>query len=206
MKLREPRVLYKKIVREEESFDKWNLIDLRIGEVVDVKDHPNADRLYILTVNLGEERRTLVAGLKNYYRPEELRGKKIVIVANLEHANFRGVESQGMLLAGEDENTVAILTPFGDVAPGTRVQANGLYSDASEILKFKKFKKLKMEVINIDAQKLLGSSEYKVDFSIPKEWIGNQGVVFHDKKPLLLHAGSVLIGPEKRVKPGGKIR
>ncbi len=206
IKLREPKVLYKKIVREEKNFDKWNLIDLRIGEVVDVKDHPHADRLYILTVNLGGERRTLVAGLKNYYRPEELRGKKIVIVANLEHANFRGVESQGMLLAGEDENTVAILTPFGDVAPGTRVQANGMYSNASETLKFKKFKKLKMEVINIDAQKLLGSSEYKVDFSIPKEWIGKQGVIFHDKKPLLLHAGSVLIGPEKRVKPGGKIR
>ena len=206
MKLRKPKVLYKKIVREEESFDKWNLIDLRIGEIVDVKDHPKADRLYILTVNLGEEKRTLVAGLKNYYRAEELKGKKIVVVTNLEHANFRGVESQGMLLAGEDENTVAILTPQGDVKPGTKVQANGTYSDASEILKFKKFKKLKMEVVDIQDSGIMGSQEYKIEFNIPKEWKGKQGVVFLDKKPLILHIGNVLISPEKKVMPGGKIR
>ncbi len=206
MKLREPKVLYTKIVREEESFDRWNLLDLRIAEIKEVKEHPNADQLYILTIDLGEESRTLVAGLKNYYPANELLGKKIVVVCNLEHANFRGVESQGMLLAGEDENTVAILTPQGDVKPGTRVQASGIYSEPPPVLKFKKFKKLKMEVVDIQDSKVIGSSEYRIEYPIPEEWKGKQGVVFLDKKPLLLHVGKVLISPEKRVKRGGKIR
>ncbi len=207
MKLRKPKVLYKKIVREEEeNYEKWNLLDLRIGEIEEIKEHPNADKLYILTVNFGEEKRTLVAGLRPYYPREELLGKRIVVVFNLEHANFRGVESQGMLLAGEDETTVAILTPKGDVPLGTRVQANGVYSEPPALLKFKKFAKLKMEVVDIISERRVrGKEEHTVDYPL-RDWIGKQGVVFYDKKPLILHAGNIIIAPEKRVKPGGKIR
>ncbi len=209
-KLQRPEVLFQKIKREEERYEKWELLDLRVAEVESVEDHPNADKLYVLRLNLGDEKRTLVAGLKRFYGKEELQGRKIVIIANLEPANFRGVKSEGMLLAGEDESTVAFLTPHGDVKPGTRVQANGITPEAKGIIKFKKFQKMKLEVVDIVERdgKIVakGSSEYPLDFKIPEDWVGKQGVVFHDKKPLILHVGNVRIAPEKPVSPGGKIR
>ena len=97
-------------------------LDLRIGLIKSVEDHPNADRLYKLKVDVGEREITLVAGLKKYYTPEELRGKRIVVVYNLEHKKFRGIVSQGMLLAADDGKNVGILTPLRKVPPGTKVE------------------------------------------------------------------------------------
>ncbi len=94
-------------------------LDLRIGVIKGVKDHPNADRLYLIEVDLGDERRNLVAGLKQYYTPDELIGKKVVVLCNLKPAKIRGVESQGMLLAADDGRNVAILTT--EASAGTRV-------------------------------------------------------------------------------------
>ena len=209
-KLKKPEVLFEKIKREEEKYEKWEQIDLRVALVENVEDHPNADKLYVLKINLGNEVRTLIAGLKRFYKKEELLRKKIIIIANLEPANFRGIKSEGMLLAGEDANTVAFLTPQEDVPPGSRVQANGIYSNPKGILKFKKFQKMKMEVVNIEKKDgkivAVGSKDYPLDFKVPDDWVGKQGVVFIDKKPLLLHIGNVRIAPVKYVKPGGKIR
>lgn len=96
---------------------------LKIGRVISVDEHPAADKLMIIRVDLGEETpRTLVAGLKAYYAPEELVGKLIVVVANLEPARLRGVESQGMLLAAQDGEKVVVLTVDQDVAPGSVVR------------------------------------------------------------------------------------
>ena len=209
-KLKKPEVLFEKIKREEEKYEKWEQIDLRVAEVESVEDHPNADKLYVLRINLGDEKRTLIAGLKRFYKKEELLGKKLIIIANLEPANFRGIKSEGMLLAGEDETTVGFLIPQGDVPPGSRVQANGVYSNPKGILKFKKFQKMKMEVVNIEREngKIVakGNKDYPLDFKVPEDWIGKQGVIFIDKKPLILHIGDVRIAPVKYVKPGGKIR
>jgi len=107
------------------SFDEFLKLDLRIGKVVEVSEHPNADKLYVLQVDLGDERRQLLAGLRPYCQPEDLQGKSIVVVTNLEPRKLRGLESQGMLLAatsgeGPDEQVV-ILTPDGDVPPGATV-------------------------------------------------------------------------------------
>ena len=107
------------------SFDDFAKLDLRVAKVLEVSDHPNADKLYVLKVDLGDEQRQLLAGLRPYCRPEELQGKSIVMIANLEPRKLRGLESQGMLLAatsgeGPDQQVV-ILTPDGDVPPGATV-------------------------------------------------------------------------------------
>ncbi len=209
-KLQKPEVLFKKIERETERYEKWEQIDLRVAQVEKVEDHPNADKLYVLRINLGDEKRTLIAGLKRFYKKEELLGKKIVVVANLEPANFRGIKSEGMLLAGEDENTVAFLTPQGDVPPGAKVEASGVRASPDKVLKFKKFQKIKMEVVDLVKKEgkivALGSKEYPIDYRAAEKWLGGQGVVFIDKKPLILHVGDVPIAPEKRIARGGKIR
>ncbi len=94
--------------KELKKFDRFAL-DLRVGRVEEVKDHPDAEKLMLLKVDLGTEKRQLVAGLKNYYTPEELTGKHIIVVCNLKPAKLRGIESQGMLLAGDDETNVKVL-------------------------------------------------------------------------------------------------
>ncbi len=97
-------------------------VQLRIAEVKEAKEHPNADRLLVLQVDLGDEQRQIVAGIRKAYTPEELVGKKVVIVANLEPATIRGEESQGMLLAASDDNGMSLLTPERDIAIGSSIR------------------------------------------------------------------------------------
>lgn len=94
------------------SLDEFKRIELRIGEIVSAEPVPGSDRLLRLMVDLGGERRSLVGGLAQSYAPEELRGLKVVVVANLAPARIRGVESQGMLLGVgcEETKAVALLT------------------------------------------------------------------------------------------------
>ncbi|NJE07603.1 methionine--tRNA ligase [Thermococcus sp. M39] len=103
------------------KFDDFAKLDLRVGKIIEVKDHPNADKLYIVKVDLGGEVRQLVAGLKKYYSKEELLNKYVVIIANLEPKKLRGVESQGMLLAADDGENVALLMPDKEIKLGARV-------------------------------------------------------------------------------------
>jgi methionyl-tRNA synthetase len=81
------------------SIDDFRKVELKIATVKAAEPHPNADRLMVLQVDLGDERRQICAGIRNHYSPEDLVGKQIIVVANLETAKLRGVESQGMLLA-----------------------------------------------------------------------------------------------------------
>ncbi len=92
------------------------------------------------------------------------------------------------------------------ISRGTRVMANGTEPAGEKILKFKKFKKMKIEVVDIKENTVVGEEEYTLDFPLREEWLGKQGVVFHDKKPLILHVGDVLIVPDKRITPGGQVR
>jgi methionyl-tRNA synthetase len=105
------------------SIADFQKINLRIGQVIKIEDHPDADKLYVLQVDFGNEQRQLVAGLKQVYKKEEILNKKIVVIMNLEPATLRGVESKGMLLAADDgKGTVALLVPDRDVALGARVK------------------------------------------------------------------------------------
>ncbi len=105
------------------TIDDFRKLELRVGKVLSVKDHPKADRLYVLEVDLGTEKRQIVAGVKAFYKPEELTGQNVVIVANLAPAMLRGVESQGMMLAATTADSVAVLTPDPRKAsaPGQKV-------------------------------------------------------------------------------------
>ena len=96
---------------------------LKVGKIIEVSDHPNAEKLYVLKVDLGTEKRTLVAGLKKYYSKKELMNRQVVVVTNLAPANLRGIISEGMLLASQDKNKdiVSIISPDKEVAPGSEV-------------------------------------------------------------------------------------
>lgn len=105
------------------SIDQFRTVELRVATILAAEAHPKADRLLVLTIDLGGESRQLVAGIRAHYQPEDLIGKQIVVVANLEPATLRGVESQGMLLAASDaEGRLAIVTPLTPVAPGATVK------------------------------------------------------------------------------------
>jgi methionyl-tRNA synthetase len=110
-------------VPETITFDDFTKLDLRVAKVLEAREHPNADRLLVLRIDLGTEQRQLVAGLKGYYQPEDLVGRLIVVVKNLAPRKMRGEESQGMLLAASDEekSQVILLSPAADIAPGARV-------------------------------------------------------------------------------------
>ena len=103
------------------SFAEFKKMELKVAEVVSVATHPNADKLYVMKINLGGEERQIVAGLKPYYKPEELQGRKIVVVANLEPAVLRGEKSEAMLLAAQDGTSVIIVVPERDVSPGSPI-------------------------------------------------------------------------------------
>ena len=105
------------------SIDDFAKLELRVGEVTNVEPHPNADRLLVLTVQVGPEVRTVVSGIRAHYAPEELRGKRIVVVCNLAPVKLRGVESQGMILAAEDaEGQLAVVTLDREMAAGSEVR------------------------------------------------------------------------------------
>ena len=103
------------------SIEDFRKIELKIATIKSAEPHPNADRLVVLQVDLGSEQRQICAGIRAHYAPEELVGKQIVVVANLETAKLRGIESQGMLLAASDEDRVIVLSPERPVHAGSKV-------------------------------------------------------------------------------------
>jgi methionyl-tRNA synthetase len=105
------------------NYDDFAKIDLRVATVVECGAHPNADKLLVLQVDLGNERRQICAGLRQHYQPEQLVGKQIIVVANLAPRQMRGEISNGMLLAATDPATgkVIIISPAESVSPGSKV-------------------------------------------------------------------------------------
>ena len=103
------------------TIEEFQKVDIRVATVLAAEKHPKADRLLVLQVDLGTERRQIVAGIRASYEPEALVGRQIVVVANLEPAVLRGVESQGMLLATRDGERIVVLGPDAPVPPGGKV-------------------------------------------------------------------------------------
>lgn len=124
--------------KKDLQFEKLHLVTARIEEV---DNHPNADKLYVMKIDVGTEKRQIVAGIKSNYTKEELIGKILIIVANLKHAKIRGVYSQGMLLAAEEGDVVEVLSP--DCKPGMRVGLDGVVPDTVPgELEFEEFMKI----------------------------------------------------------------
>jgi len=104
------------------NIEDFRKIELKVGEIKEVNDHPNADRLYVIVVDLGDKTKQVVAGVKGSYKKEDLVGKQVVVVDNLEPAVLRGVESQGMLLAASDETGITIISPQRKLKLGSIVK------------------------------------------------------------------------------------
>lgn len=108
---------------EKISFSDWQKIDLRVGTIKEATPHPNADKLLILKIDEGkEELRQLVAGIKGHYKEEEIIGKKIVFLANLEPKPLRGEISNGMILAAVEGDSLALLTVDRDIPNNAKIR------------------------------------------------------------------------------------
>ena len=107
---------------EQITFDEFKRMDLRVGQILKAEKVEGTQKLVKLEVDIGMERRQMVAGVAEVYAPETLVGKRIIVVANLKPATIRGIESQGMLLAADLEGK-PIIPFFGeDVPAGTKVR------------------------------------------------------------------------------------
>ena len=147
--INEPKVIFKKIEAEKKEEMQMKAIsfadlDIEIGEILSVEKHPNADKLYVEKIKLGDGERQLVSGLVQYYSPDQLLGKKVMIVKNLAPAKLRGVESQGMLLVAQDKENVEVLT--ANVLVGTKITASEIQSKPKQQLSVDEFFKIKLEI------------------------------------------------------------
>ena len=104
------------------TIEEFRKLEIVIGRIKEVNEHPNADKLYVVKVETGSGEKQLVAGIKKSYTKEALIGRRVVVANNLEPAVIRGVESQGMILAASDEEGISILQPDRDVKLGTIVK------------------------------------------------------------------------------------
>lgn len=104
------------------TIEEFQKVELRVGTVMAAAPHPKADRLLVLQVRLGDEDRQIVAGIRAHYDPAALVGRQIVVVANLQPATLRGVESQGMLLAASAGDRLALVTPERPIQSGATVR------------------------------------------------------------------------------------
>ncbi len=121
-----------------------SILNLKVAEVKEAEPHPDAEKLYVLQIDLGQEERQLVAGLKQHYKPEELQGKKIVVLTNLEPAKLRGEKSEGMLLAAEDKSGKVGVLFVEESRPGEQVFVEGKPPKTKQIT-FKDFLKVRIE-------------------------------------------------------------
>ncbi|MCK4319524.1 methionine--tRNA ligase [Candidatus Micrarchaeota archaeon] len=148
-----PEILFRKIEQKEvEELRKrfggsavsFSKLDLEVGEIISVERHPNAEKLYIEKVKLGDEERTIVSGLVEHYKEEELVGKKVIIVRNLKPAKLRGVVSEGMLLAAEKGKEVEVVFAEGEV--GAKVLKEGEENKSAKEISIDDFFKVDFEV------------------------------------------------------------
>jgi methionyl-tRNA synthetase len=103
------------------TIDDFAKVDLQVAEVKEAEKVPKADKLLKLQISLGSDTRQIVAGIAEHYAPEDLVGKKIIVVANLEPAKIRGIESRGMLLAAKKKKALTLVTVDDDIDPGASV-------------------------------------------------------------------------------------
>lgn len=104
------------------TFDDFDKLDIRIGTIIEAEAVPETEKLLKLTIDLGEEKRTLVAGIADEYKPEDIKGKQIPILTNLEPKIIQGIESQGMILAVDTDGKAILLHPDKEVSNGSKIR------------------------------------------------------------------------------------
>lgn len=103
------------------TIEDFKKMELRVAEIISASLHPQADRLLVLRIRIGEEERTVVAGIRAHYSEAELVGKKVAVVANLEAAQIRGVTSEGMILAASNGEILTLLVPEREIPSGAKI-------------------------------------------------------------------------------------
>ena len=113
----------KEEIKEDEliTIEDFKKVELVVGTVEECKKHPNADKLLVSKINIGKETRQIVSGIADYYSPEEFIGKKVIVITNLKVAKLRGVESQGMILAGETKDLLEVVS-VANLPNGTKIR------------------------------------------------------------------------------------
>ena len=112
----------KEDIKEEVTIDDFDKLDIRVAEVLDVEDHPKADKLFVLKLKVGDMERQVVSGIKDHYKKEDLIGKKVLMIVNLKPIKLRGVESKGMILAAEDdEKNLSLASTLADLKSGAKI-------------------------------------------------------------------------------------
>jgi methionyl-tRNA synthetase len=131
-RINKAEIILQKIEKPKIGVSPFANLNLKVAKILSAENHPDADRLFVLKITLGNEERQLVAGIRGHYAKEELAGKKIVIVSNLQHAKLKGILSQGMLLAATSGDKVVLISP-GDANPGDQVFIEGIEPSIKEI-------------------------------------------------------------------------
>ena len=104
------------------NIDDFRKVELKVAKILKAEEVEGSEKLLRLDIDLGDEKRQLVAGIKKFYKPEELEGREIIVVANLETRTLMGLESQGMLLAAKDkEGNISLLKPDKEIEPGSPI-------------------------------------------------------------------------------------
>jgi len=104
------------------NFDDFSKLELKVGKILEVNPHPDAEKLYLLQVDIGEKVIQMVAGIKPFYTPQQLENKLIVVLANLEPKNIRGASSEGMVLAAQGKDDVSLIVLDKEVDPGSTIR------------------------------------------------------------------------------------
>ena len=171
-----------------QPFDDFRRLELRIGTVVEVNDHPEAEKLYVLKVDLGEEEpRTIVTNIKSFYPYDRMMGRKLLVVSNLKPANFRGVKSFGMLMAAEDlemgGDKLLLLDPSVDVPNGT-LMSSGLEFKGLRC-EMKHLEKVTIKVAKVKDGKFMG-----MDIELPEGSPERVAAVIDGEKAIVLGDGN----------------
>jgi len=201
--LKEPKPLYDTINIEDMEEDSklvesLKRLDLKIGKITKVKEHPNADKLYVTRVDIGKEERTLVAGLKPYYDKEEMEDKKIVVVSNLEPAKLRGIKSEGMMLAAQEGDKVSLLKPKGDV--GENIKGS---KDGADMISFKDFQQFDFRTAVWENGNMISKEKLKPVKS--NNFEGISVALIDEGKAILLKDSKGAITLDKEISPGSEI-
>lgn len=128
--------------------DPFARLEIRVGRIDEVREHPDADQLFVLTVDLGEdEKRTICAGLRNHLKAEDLFGRKVAVLANLKPAVLRGVPSAGMVLASDRRDGAVVPVDPGSAAPGELIGVDGIEAAPRKKLSKSHFEKVPLAVV-----------------------------------------------------------
>lgn len=194
-------------VARSNEFEHFAALNLKVGKVLDVQPHPNADKLYLMKVDIGRTI-TMISGLKEFYSPEQLKTKTLIVVTNLEPATIRGIKSEGMLLAAEDGARLALLTPEKDLPAGTEI-TSGMDAGQKQV-SFKEFQRLDIRagaVAQVNPA-VIDLGPRKVQCIVDNPGLGTKyaALVAGDKAKVMHGPDNVKIVFDSDIPAGAKIR